>query len=199
MSESWRAPGGWTVEIVQLSQTPDNHDGSWIRLRLNGFFVADVATVAELAEWIDVADLEPGGLTLLVKMTGRCRGAYGLPGRLIKCARPPPASSPPGQVPACSLETTLSRDSTMAAAVPVGYWLAASGGSSRAAGGAASIHADMPPSDESVRLYLYTTPVDVNAEKRDVRRVMPTATTLEIRSGRSSCFKRHECGCRGRI
>jgi hypothetical protein len=75
MSESWRAPGGWTVEIVQLSQTPDNHDGSWIRLRLNGFFVADVATVAELAEWIDVADLEPGGLTLLAcRSTRRADG-----------------------------------------------------------------------------------------------------------------------------
>jgi hypothetical protein len=39
VGDRYRAPGGWTVEVVELVGTPDRHDGTWIRLRLHGFFV----------------------------------------------------------------------------------------------------------------------------------------------------------------
>lgn len=64
MAERWRAPGGWTVQVVVLAGTPDRHDGEWLRVTQYGSWVADVRTVAELAQWFPLADLEPDGLTL---------------------------------------------------------------------------------------------------------------------------------------
>jgi hypothetical protein len=55
----WRAPGGWTVEIVHLTGTSDNSDGDRLRVCQYGFWAADVRTVAELEQWFPVADLEP--------------------------------------------------------------------------------------------------------------------------------------------
>jgi hypothetical protein len=59
MAERWRAPGGFTVEVVRLSCTPDKTDGERLRLTQYGSWVADVRTVGELERWIDLADLEP--------------------------------------------------------------------------------------------------------------------------------------------
>jgi hypothetical protein len=59
VGDRYRALGGWTVEVVELAGTPDRHDGTWIRVRLHGFFVADVRTVAELEQWFPLAELEP--------------------------------------------------------------------------------------------------------------------------------------------
>jgi hypothetical protein len=64
MADRWRAPGGWTVEIVHLSGTPNNRDGQWFRVCQHGFWTADVRTVAELERWFPLADLEPDGLSL---------------------------------------------------------------------------------------------------------------------------------------
>jgi hypothetical protein len=64
MAERWRAPGGWTVEVVQLSCTPNHRDGEWLRLTQYGSWVADVRTVAELQQWVDLAELEPDALVL---------------------------------------------------------------------------------------------------------------------------------------
>jgi hypothetical protein len=62
MADRWRAPGGWTVEVVRLSGTPDKRDGEWLRVCQHGFWTADVQTVAELERWFPLASLEPEGL-----------------------------------------------------------------------------------------------------------------------------------------
>jgi hypothetical protein len=55
----WRTRDGrYTVELVRLSMTSHDRDGQWIRLREHGFHVADVRAVDELAELIDLADLD---------------------------------------------------------------------------------------------------------------------------------------------
>jgi hypothetical protein len=64
MANRWRAPGGWTVEVVRLSGAPDHHDGDWLRLCQYGSWVADVRSPAELDQWVALADLEPDGLSL---------------------------------------------------------------------------------------------------------------------------------------
>jgi hypothetical protein len=33
----YRAPGGWTVQVVELTGTPDRHDGQWLRVCQYGF------------------------------------------------------------------------------------------------------------------------------------------------------------------
>lgn len=50
--------GRYTVEVVQLSVTPNRQDGKRIRLKFCGYYVADVRSVAELSEHVDLADLE---------------------------------------------------------------------------------------------------------------------------------------------
>jgi hypothetical protein len=64
MAERWRAPGGWTVEVVRLSGTPDNRDGEWLRVCQYGYHTADVRSVGELAQWFRLADLEAEGLVI---------------------------------------------------------------------------------------------------------------------------------------
>jgi hypothetical protein len=59
MAERWRASGGWTVEVVHLSVTPNHRDGEWLRVSCRGWWVADVRSVAELEQWFAVADVEP--------------------------------------------------------------------------------------------------------------------------------------------
>jgi hypothetical protein len=39
MSDRYRAPGGWTVQVIELTGTPDHHDGPWIRVSQYGFWV----------------------------------------------------------------------------------------------------------------------------------------------------------------
>ncbi len=59
MADRYRAPGGWTVDVIHLSSTPDHRDGEWLRVGLHGVHVADVRTVAELEQWFPLAELEP--------------------------------------------------------------------------------------------------------------------------------------------
>jgi hypothetical protein len=61
-----RAPGGWTVEVVRDTGT-GNRDGEWLRLRQYGYWTADVRSVAELAEWLELASLEEDTLTLMAR------------------------------------------------------------------------------------------------------------------------------------
>src|SRR5262249_35163427 len=49
--------GRYTVETVQLTGTPDRHDGEWIRVRFCGFCLADVRTVADLESYVVLAEL----------------------------------------------------------------------------------------------------------------------------------------------
>lgn len=64
MADRWRAPGGWTVELVRVSGTPDKRDGEFLRVRQYGYFTADVRSVAELEQWFPLAELESDGLVL---------------------------------------------------------------------------------------------------------------------------------------
>jgi hypothetical protein len=59
MGERWRTADGWAVEIVTLAITPNHHDGTWIRVRQHGAWVADVRSVTELATLVPLAELEP--------------------------------------------------------------------------------------------------------------------------------------------
>jgi hypothetical protein len=59
MPDSCRAPGGWTVEVVALSGTPDHRDGTWLRVTQHGFWTADVRSVAELSRFFPLDALEP--------------------------------------------------------------------------------------------------------------------------------------------
>ena len=54
----YRTKSGWAVKIVQLTCTPNHHDGSWIRLTHHGFFVADVRSPEALESYFPLADLE---------------------------------------------------------------------------------------------------------------------------------------------
>jgi hypothetical protein len=65
MADRWRAPGGWTVEVVRLSGTPDNHDGEWLRVSQYGSWTADVRSIGELAQWFPLDELEPDSPLLL--------------------------------------------------------------------------------------------------------------------------------------
>jgi hypothetical protein len=76
MAERWRTPAGFTVEVVQLSCTPNHRDGTWLRIKQYGIWTADVRTVAELAQYIDLADLEPDALAAF-----RFIGIFGNDGR----------------------------------------------------------------------------------------------------------------------
>jgi hypothetical protein len=64
MTDRYRTASGWSVEPVSLTLTPDRHDGQWRRVRYLGYFVTDVRTIAEVEQWIPLADLEPDTLTL---------------------------------------------------------------------------------------------------------------------------------------
>jgi hypothetical protein len=64
VGDRYRAAGGWSVEVVCLTATPDHHDGEWIRVRFCGFHVADVRSAAELERWFPLASLEPETLAL---------------------------------------------------------------------------------------------------------------------------------------
>jgi rhodanese-related sulfurtransferase len=58
MPSRYRAPGGWTVDVITLSATPDHRDGEWLRVSFHGVHVADVRTVAELEQWFSLETLE---------------------------------------------------------------------------------------------------------------------------------------------
>jgi hypothetical protein len=51
VSDRYRTPDGWTVEVVQL------HAGDRLRIRHHGFYVADVVNVDDLARWMPAAEL----------------------------------------------------------------------------------------------------------------------------------------------
>lgn len=53
------ADGDWVIDVVRLSLTGTGRDGEWFRLSRRGWFVAELQSVAELAELVDLATLEP--------------------------------------------------------------------------------------------------------------------------------------------
>ena len=58
MADSWRAPGGWRVQVVTLQNTPNHRDGCWYRITQHGFWTADVRSVGELERFFPLAELE---------------------------------------------------------------------------------------------------------------------------------------------
>jgi hypothetical protein len=62
MAPTYRTRAGYTVEVVQLSDTSGNHDGEWLRVRYHGFHVADVRSVAELERYFPLGELEADAL-----------------------------------------------------------------------------------------------------------------------------------------
>lgn len=58
MADRYRTADGWSVEVVRLTGTPDRHDGEWFRLRYLGYHVHDVRSIAELARYVPLAELE---------------------------------------------------------------------------------------------------------------------------------------------
>lgn len=57
MADRWRTGLGWSVEVVTVRLTPDSHDGTWLRVRYLGYWVADVRQADELARWFPIAEL----------------------------------------------------------------------------------------------------------------------------------------------
>ena len=62
MGSTYRTKDGYTVEVVQLSDTSGNHDGEWLRVRYHGYHVADVRSVAELERYVPLGELEADAL-----------------------------------------------------------------------------------------------------------------------------------------
>lgn len=62
MADRWTAPGGWVVDVIRLSLTGTGRDGTWLRIRRHGCWIADVRTVAEIETFIPLASLEPDEL-----------------------------------------------------------------------------------------------------------------------------------------
>jgi hypothetical protein len=63
MADRYRTADGWSVEVVNLTGTPDRHDGQWLRICYCNYWV-DVRSIAELEQWFPLADLEPDALAL---------------------------------------------------------------------------------------------------------------------------------------
>lgn len=50
--------GRWRVDLIRLAATSDQRDGERLRVHRDGFFFAEYRSVAELAEVVDLAELE---------------------------------------------------------------------------------------------------------------------------------------------
>jgi hypothetical protein len=112
MPDCYRAPGGWRVEVVRLEDTPDRHDGTWLRVTQFGWWTADLRSVVELERFFPLGELqEDDGLErrktpervnrpLLRWRAGRraLRGAPEAPGEVQAPVAPQPP--PPGRAQA---------------------------------------------------------------------------------------------------
>jgi hypothetical protein len=50
--------GRWCVDLIRLRLTSDNRDGERFRVIHDGYFIAEVATLDELAQHVDLSELE---------------------------------------------------------------------------------------------------------------------------------------------
>jgi hypothetical protein len=50
--------GRWRVDLIRLTATSDHRDGEWLRIHCDGYFVAELRTITELAVLVDLAELE---------------------------------------------------------------------------------------------------------------------------------------------
>src|SRR5215471_3010319 len=58
MGDSWRTADAWAVEVIDMTATPDRHDGESFRVSHHGYWVGYAQSVPELERWIDLRDLE---------------------------------------------------------------------------------------------------------------------------------------------
>ncbi len=86
MAPTYRTKDGYTVEVIQLSDTSGNHDGEWLRVRYHGYHVADVRSVAELERYFPLGELEADALAC------RCAARRGPP-VCVRPAHPVPVDS----------------------------------------------------------------------------------------------------------
>jgi hypothetical protein len=57
----WRTRDGqFVVEVIKLTGTSRNRDGEWLRVKQHGSHLADVRSIEELANYVDLADLVEG-------------------------------------------------------------------------------------------------------------------------------------------
>jgi hypothetical protein len=61
--DSWyvrvRSPDGeWVIDVINLTLTCNHHDGEWFRVARWGWHIADLRTVEQLAQLLDLATLE---------------------------------------------------------------------------------------------------------------------------------------------
>jgi hypothetical protein len=59
LADRYRAADGWVVDVITLSLTSGNRDGTWLRICRHGYHVADVRTIEELADYVPLEGLEP--------------------------------------------------------------------------------------------------------------------------------------------
>jgi hypothetical protein len=50
--------GQWTVDVIQLGATSDHRDGQRFRIARGGYFIAEARSIEELAQHVDLADLD---------------------------------------------------------------------------------------------------------------------------------------------
>jgi hypothetical protein len=58
MADRWCTTDGWAVEIIEMSATPDRHDGESFRVSHHGFHVGCARSVRELEQRPVLAELE---------------------------------------------------------------------------------------------------------------------------------------------
>jgi hypothetical protein len=94
MAERWRAPGGWTVEVVRVTGT-GGRDGEWLWVRQYGFWTADVRSAAELERWFPIAALEKDGLAAEARLVLAIRWVWQRSGQPVKqCLTNTPSRCP---------------------------------------------------------------------------------------------------------
>jgi hypothetical protein len=88
--------GEWTIDVIHLTLTGTHRDGEWLRVRHWGMHFADLRTVEQLAEVVDLARLEEvlrGAAAGTVDTRMRAPANTGALARLLRALTSCPASS----------------------------------------------------------------------------------------------------------
>jgi hypothetical protein len=48
------------VDPIPLIATGDHRDGDWLRIHCDGYFIAELRTITELASLVDLTELQEG-------------------------------------------------------------------------------------------------------------------------------------------
>jgi hypothetical protein len=83
VGDRYRTPDGWTVEVVRLEI------GERLRVRHNGFYIADVRSADDLGRWIPATELAQLEREPLILGLDLGRGSCQVPRRRIVADRHP--------------------------------------------------------------------------------------------------------------